>query len=39
MSETYGRGYFTLEELRPYARTPMAELVKGTRVTAKPCAG
>jgi hypothetical protein len=38
MSETYGRGYFSLDELRPYARMPMAELTKGTKVTAKPCA-
>ena len=38
MSETYGRGYFSLDELKPYARTPMAALTKGTRVTAKPCA-
>lgn len=38
MRETYGRGYFTLDELRSYARTPIAELVKGDRVTAKPCA-
>lgn len=38
MSETFGHGYFSLDELRPYARTPMAELVKGTRVTAQPCA-
>ena len=38
ISETFGRGYFSLDELRPYARTPMAELTKGTKVTAKPCA-
>lgn len=38
MSETYGRGYFSLDELRPHARTPMAELTKGTKTTAKPCA-
>ena len=38
MTETYGRGYFSLDELRPQARTPMAALVKGQRVTAKPCA-
>jgi hypothetical protein len=37
--ETYGRGYFKLDELRPPARTPIAELVKGDRVTGKPCAG
>ena len=38
ISETYGRGYFSLDELRPYARTALAALVKGARVTAKPCA-
>jgi hypothetical protein len=38
MSETHGRGYFSLDELRPYARTPMAALVKGAKVSAKPCA-
>lgn len=38
MSETYGRGYFSLDELKPYARAPMAALTKGTRVTANPCA-
>jgi hypothetical protein len=37
-SETYGRGYFSLDELRPYARTPLAALVKDAHVTAKPCA-
>jgi len=37
MSETYERGYFTLDELRPYARTPIATLTTGMRVTAKPC--
>jgi hypothetical protein len=38
MTEHFGRGYFTLEELRPFARTPLAALTKGARVTAKPCA-
>jgi hypothetical protein len=38
MSETYGRGYFLLDELRPPARTPVSELVKGARVSATPCA-
>jgi hypothetical protein len=37
VSETFGRGYFSLDELKSYAREPMAALVKGTRVTAKPC--
>jgi hypothetical protein len=39
MSETYGRGYFSLDELRPYARTPLSALVKGAHVTGKPCTG
>lgn len=38
MGEHFGRGYFTLDELRPHARTPLAARTKGTRVTAKPCA-
>jgi hypothetical protein len=38
MAETYGHGYFALDELRPYAKKPFAEVVKGTRATAKPCA-
>lgn len=39
MGETYGRGYFSLDELRSYARTPLTALVKDAHVTAKPCAG
>lgn len=38
ISETYGRGYFSLDDLRPYARTPVSALVKDIRVTADPCA-
>ena len=38
MSETFGRGYFSLGELKSYAREPMAALTKGANVTAKPCA-
>ena len=38
MSETYGRGYFSLDELRAPARTSVTDLVKGARVSAKPCA-
>jgi|1185.fasta_scaffold09910_2 hypothetical protein len=37
--ETYGRGFFSLEDFKPYTRSPLAELVKGERVTAKRCAG
>ena len=37
--ETFGRGTFALEELRPYVRPAVAELVKGERVAAKRCAG
>jgi hypothetical protein len=39
MSEHYNRGYFSLDELRPYARTPMAASTKGTKVAARPCEG
>lgn len=39
IGETYGRGYFSLDELQPYARTALASLVKNARVTAKPCVG
>lgn len=38
MSETYGRGYFSLDELRPSTRVPLAQLVKGAHVSANPCA-
>jgi hypothetical protein len=38
MSETHGRGYFSLDELRPYARMLMAALVKDAKASAKPCA-
>ena len=37
--ETFGRGTFTLDELRPYVRPAVAELVKGERVSASRCAG
>ena len=36
--ETYGRGFFSLDDFKPYTRAPLAELVKGERVTGKPCA-
>jgi hypothetical protein len=35
--ETYGRGYFALEDLRPWIRKAVAGVVKGERVTAAPC--
>jgi hypothetical protein len=38
MSEYFGRGHFSLDELRPHARTPVAALTKGLRVASKPCA-
>jgi hypothetical protein len=38
ISETYGRGYFSLDELQAYSRQALAEQVKGIRVTARPCA-
>ena len=37
--ETYGRGYFSLDELKPSTHTALGELLKGERVTAKSCAG
>jgi hypothetical protein len=38
MRETYGRGYFALEDLKPSTRKAVADIVKGERVTARPCA-
>jgi hypothetical protein len=38
MGETYGRGYFSLDELRPSAREALAAQVAGVHVRAKPCA-
>jgi hypothetical protein len=38
VSETYSRGYVSLNDLRPYNRTAFTALVKDTRVTGKPCA-
>lgn len=35
--EIFGRGYFKLDELRVPARGTVAELVKGERVSGKPC--
>ncbi|AMN40112.1 hypothetical protein [Rhodoplanes sp. Z2-YC6860] len=37
--ETYGRGYFSLDELKLSARSSLAETLKRERVTAKPCSG
>jgi hypothetical protein len=37
--ETYGRGYFSLDELKLSARSSLAETLKGERVAAKPCTG
>jgi hypothetical protein len=37
--EIFGQGYFKLDELRPHARTPVVELVKGERISGKRCAG
>jgi hypothetical protein len=38
MSETYGRGYFSLDELQSNAREALAGQVKGVHVRARPCA-
>ena len=37
--ETYGRGFFSLDDFKPYIREAVAEIMKGERVTGKPCAG
>ena len=37
--ETYGRGYFSLDELQLYAREALTPQVKGTAVRVRPCAG
>ena len=36
--ESYGRGYIALGDLKDYTRSALAEVVKGERVTGKPCA-
>ena len=36
--ETYGRGFFSLDDFKPSPRAPLAEIVNGERVTGKPCA-
>lgn len=38
MGETYGRGYFSLDELRSSARETLAAQLNGVHVSAKPCA-
>lgn len=38
VSETHDRGYFSLDELRPDARTALTALAHGAPVRAKPCA-
>lgn len=38
MGETYGRGYFSLDELRSYAREALAAQVKDVQVRGRPCA-
>jgi len=37
MGETYGRGYFSLDELRPGVREALAAQLTGARVSANPC--
>jgi hypothetical protein len=32
-----GRGYFSLDELRPYVREALAAQVSGVRVGTNPC--
>jgi hypothetical protein len=38
MSETYSRGYFSLDELRTAARDTLAPQLSGLHVSANPCA-
>jgi hypothetical protein len=38
IGESHGRGYFALNELQPYARKTLDARVKGTQLTARPCA-
>jgi hypothetical protein len=38
MGETYGRGYFSLDELKSSARETLAAQLSGVHVSAKPCA-
>ncbi len=37
--ETFGRGFVSLNDFKLYIREALAEVVKGERVTGKPCAG
>jgi hypothetical protein len=39
LSETFGRGYFSLDELRPYVRAELLAVLKDVHVNAKPCEG
>jgi hypothetical protein len=36
--ETYGRGYFSLDELQSGGRDALTAQLAGTRVSANPCA-
>ena len=38
IEETYGRGYYSLDELKPSARETLTAQLRGVRVSAKPCA-
>lgn len=37
VNETFGRGYFSVDELRPYARAALLGLLKDVHVNTKPC--
>ena len=39
IGETYGRGYFTLKELEPRARTHLTGQVRDVQVISRPCSG
>jgi hypothetical protein len=38
IDENLGRGYFSLDELRPYALKPVSARINGAPARAKPCA-
>ena len=35
--ETYSRGYFSLDELKPFVRAKLTSIVADARVTGRPC--
>ena len=39
IGETYGRGYFTLQELEPRARIHLTAQIRDVQVVSRPCSG